>query len=201
MKLRSIGKYIAGEIKLYTYPTLSRVAEKAVGELLDIAAIGSRSQLKDWAANKADRIKRHLPLFSEAEKIAYKAGFVEGIEEAHAAVKALKGRLEQKYGDDRAAGKFPVFMGASSAYSSNKTAYIYFIVFLGKVGKGNIFSSLDFSPATMELFQRAMKDGLIKEIVNGSRASTWAVFKDPMLVLQEKVDRLPIAYRSILCHL
>ena len=191
-RLSSLRIKIINEVKIYAYPPLSRVAEKAVGELLDIASIGSRSQLKDW-------VKRHLPLISEAEKRARKAGF-DGIEEARAAVKALKGHLEKKDGDDRFAGKFPVFMGASSDYASRKTAYINFIVFLSKVGKGNIFSSIDLSLATMELFQRAMEDGLIKEIVNGSRASTWAVFKDPMLFLQERVGGLKFTLRKILSY-
>ena len=200
MFIKKIGSQIIADVKIYGYPIISRVAVKAVGELLDIASISSRSQLRDWASSKVNALKRHLPLFSEAEKIADKAGFVEGVEEARAAVKALKGHLEKKDGDDRFAGKFKVFMGASSAYASRKTAYINFVVFLSGVGKGNIFSSADFSPATMNLFKRAMKDNLIKAIVNGSHASTWAVFKDPMLFLQERVERLSFTLRKILSY-
>jgi hypothetical protein len=95
MKLRSIGKYIADEVRHYAYPPLFKVAEKAVEEVQDIASIGSRSQLKDWAARKFDAVKRHFLIYSEVEKMVHDAKF-HNIEEARTAVKALKGCLEKR---------------------------------------------------------------------------------------------------------
>ena len=197
MKIRSIGRQITDGVKLYAYPMLDRLSEKAINEILDVASIRSRSQLEGWLSRKAVALKRHLLLFSEVEKMVQQAGF-DSIEEARAAVKALTGELPKEYNHKFVSGAFPVFISANDKFLSKNTAYIYFWVFLDKVGKGETFSNVDFSPAAMNLFQRAMWDGMIEEKTKGLHDSTWKVVMDPMHKLKLKVERLPVKLQKIL---
>lgn len=196
MKIRSLTRQIIDEIKFRSYPALNRAAEKTVNEILDAASIRSRSQLEGWFYRKVAAVKRHCLVYSEIEKMVQKAGF-NNIEEARAAVKALTGELPKEYNHQFALSAFPVFISANDKFLSKKTAYIYFLVFLSGVKEGKTFSNVDFSSAAIELFQRALWNGIIEEKTKGMHDRTWKVVMDPMHELRLKVERLPVKLQKI----
>ena len=197
MRIKALGRQIIDEMKFRSYPTLTRLAEKAVDEILDVASIRSRSQLEGWFYRKVAAVKRHFLVYSEVEKMVQRAGF-NNIEEARAAVKVLTGELPKEYDHKFVSGAFPVFISTNDKFLSEKTAYIYFLAFLGKVGEKKTFSNVDFSPAATKLFQRALWDGIIEEKTKGVHDRTWKVVMDPMHELRRRVQRLPVKLQIIL---
>lgn len=174
------------EAKLRAYPALNRMFWEAVEQAFKADLAVSRKM----ASGK--RAVTEWPLQKVKE-----AGFT-SILEARAAVKALKGKLKDDGSIIAYSDGFPVFVRMGQKLQAEKTAFIHFLVFLSKVKRGNPFQSIDRSQSVLLLFHRARVERLIVERITESNASTWVVFKDPMELLQEKVDRLPLALRMAL---
>ena len=202
MKIRSIGRHFAEELKFRSYPRLNQLVGIAVDGLSELdysvsrKLSGGKRELEDWADRKVDALKRRLLIYSEAERMAREVGFV-SLAEARAAVKAVRGNLDPADNIRTFTGLFPVFVGISSAFQAEKTAYIHFLAFLGEVGKGNLFTSIDSSQEALLLFHRARMDGVLMEVIKNEASNNWVVSKDPIAFLREKTERLPASLKLV----
>jgi hypothetical protein len=203
MNIKRLKTYILDEVKLYTYPSLGRLAERAVNGIpnADVAVsrkiISGKRDLSDWLSLKADEAKRRLYSISTLDRKVDGAGFT-SMEEARAALLAVEGKLPAQYNGRFEQGNPPVLLGIHYQAFKGGSAYVVFALFLSRVGKGNRFYNIDFSRDTIQLFERAQQDNLIKELISRENVSTWVVFKDPILFLQERVDQLRLVLRKIL---
>jgi len=203
MKPGFVNRRILEPLKFALYPRLNSLAERAVNGILDIDVaiskriISGKREVVDWLSIKADEVKRRLYSISTLNQKAVDAGFT-NIEEARAAVLAVNGDLAPAYEAEFHPREVPVFRGIDRKAYSDHSAYVIFLLFLNDLGKGSLFRSVDSSKEGKALLARASRDRLITEIKNGSPVSTWAVFKDPMAVLQQKVEQLPLTLFKLL---
>jgi len=203
MKPGFVNRRILEPLKFALYPRLNRLAEIAVNGIPDIDAaisrriISGKREVVDWLSIKADEVKRRLYSISTLNQKAVDAGF-NGIEEARAAVRAVNGELLPSYEAEFHPREIPVLRRIDRKAYSDQSAYIIFLLFLGDLGKGSLFRSIDSSMEGKDLLERAKREGFVTEIKNGSHFSTWAVFKDPMAVLQQKVEQLPVTLFKLL---
>ncbi len=89
-------------------------------------------------------------------------------------------------------GEEPFFINIWSKQAGKNFGYIVFHDFLRRVGEGKTFSSTDFTEAGSRLFQKAVDDGLIKKISEGSglhRSTRWEVVDNPIKNLEKIKDK------------
>jgi hypothetical protein len=85
-------------------------------------------------------------------------------------------------------GEEPLFVNIWSVKRGHQLGYIVLHDFLMKVGKGNIFSSTDFEPDGVKLFEKAAANGLIKQISEKSglnNITRWKIVGDPRANLEK----------------
>ncbi len=90
-------------------------------------------------------------------------------------------------------GGEPFFINIRSKQSGFGFGYIVFHDFLRRVGEGKTFISTDFTDAGKNLFQKAVRDGLIEkqsEPFGLNRLTRWKVTNDPVKNLEKMKDFL-----------
>ena len=180
MRIRTIGRQLINEVKLRAAERLYGLAEKAVDRTMGL----------DLSATKRF-------ISGKIEKSVKSAGFI-SVEEVAVAIKAINGKLKNAGGGQFDPGSWPVFTGFDNKYHTNQSAYIHFMLFLCRVGNGNAFNRIDFSPASQILFDRARGAGLLLELVNSSPVGIYAVAGNPIFYLHRQIIKLHRALRLIL---
>lgn len=90
-------------------------------------------------------------------------------------------------------GAEPYFLNIWNRKKGSGLGYVVFHDFLIRVGSGKTFSSTDFTEDGEKLFQKAARDGLIRQLSGPSgitRASHWKVIGDPKSHLETLRDAL-----------